>query len=192
MSNSTNNSLKIDPHASWLPLAARAQQTSDPRHKSMLEEVAAHMEAEIKAQLDPLMATLTAQPKYHFWRVGGVNMTLDGYDAVRGFYANMFESNGQQFEVVLDRIFVDDAGVITEGQVKQVYKREALAAMGVSSAGDRDIADHELWLSNAQLITVWPGDADAKLVGEDIYFGEDPMTTLTPISQDEIPDYYIL
>ena len=192
MATASNSALKINPHASWLPLAARASETSNPRHRTLLEEVAAHMEAEIKAQLDPLMETLTAQPVYHFWRVGGANMVLEGYDAVRGFYANMFENNGQQFEVVVERILVDDGGVITEGQVKQVYQRDALVAMGVTEIGTTPTTDHELWLSNAQLITVWPGDADAKLVGEDIYFGEDPMTTLAPITQEEIPDYYIL
>jgi hypothetical protein len=39
---------------------------------------------------------------------------------------------------------------------------------------------------------VWPADPEAKLVGEDIYFGEDPMSTLQPINKDEIPDYYKL
>ena len=33
-------------------------------------------------------------------------------------------------------------------------------------------------------------DSDLKLVGEDIYFGENPMETLKPINEDEIPDYY--
>jgi SnoaL-like protein len=183
---------KFDPHSSWLPLRARAATTENPRHKKLLEEVANHMEAEINGRLEPLMATLTAQPIYHFWRVGPENMVLKGYEAVAGFYSNMFNSGGEQFHVVLDRIIVDDGGVITEGQVRQVYKREALQAMGVTEANGHAITDHPLWLSNAQLITVWPADPQAKLVGEDIYFGEDPMTTLQPISAEELPDYYRL
>ena len=39
--------------------------------------------------------------------------------------------------------------------------------MGVSSAAGQSIETHDLWVSNTQLITVWPSDADAKLVGED-------------------------
>jgi hypothetical protein len=184
--------MKIEPHASWLALRERAASETNPRHKTLLTEVANHMEAEIKGQLEPLMATLTAQPVYHFWRVGPENMVLEGYDAVAGFYSNMFTTGGQQFQVVIDRIMVDDNAVITEGQVKQVYKSKDLAAMGATHSGGQALADHELWVSNAQLITVWPADPDAKLVGEDIYFGSDPMTTLTPITREEIPDYYVL
>ena len=182
----------INPHNSWLKLRAKAEACENAKHKTLLTEVANHMEAEIKGQIEPLMATLTEQPQYHFWRVGGQNMTLNGYEEVAGFYNNMFAMGGQQFEVVCDRIFVDDQGVITEGQVKQVNKSSVLVTMGINEIGGVAITDHELWLSNAQLITVWPAAAGNKLVGEDIYFGEDPMTTLTPITRDAIPDYYQL
>ncbi|MEM7003509.1 MAG: nuclear transport factor 2 family protein [Pseudomonadota bacterium] len=185
-------SQRFDPHASWAPLRERAAQTKNPRHKKLLNEVANHMEAEINGRHTELMSTLTTEPVYHFWRVGPENMVLQGREAVAGFYANMFQSGGQQFHVVLDRIVVDDGGVITEGQVRQVYRATDLAAMGITHAGDAEIDGSDLWLSNAQLITVWPADPEAKLVGEDIYFGEDPMQTLTPISADELPDYYVL
>lgn len=183
---------RFDPHASWLPLRERAAVTDNPRHKQLLEEVANHMEAEINGRLEPLMATLTAEPVYHFWRVGPENMVLRGYDAVAGFYSNMFTTGGEQFQVVLDRIIVDDGGVITEGQVRQVYKAQDLKAMGLNEVNGEAIDSHELWLSNAQLITVWPADPEAKLVGEDIYFGEDPMSTLQPIKREELPAYYKL
>jgi hypothetical protein len=185
-------SMPFDPHASWGPLRERAAREENPRHRKLLEEVANHMEAEINGRLEPLMATLTAEPVYHFWRVGPENMVLQGYDAVAGFYSGMFATGGQQFHVVLDRIVVDDGGVITEGQVRQVYKSADLKQLGVSEAGGQSIEDHELWVSNAQLITVWPADPDAKLVGEDIYFGADPMTTLEPIERGALPDYYVL
>lgn len=184
--------MKFDPHASWGPLRERAANTDNPRHKKLLQEVANHMEAEINGRLEPLMATLTAEPIYHFWRVGPENMVLEGYDAVAGFYSNMFETGGQQFQVVVERIIVDDNGVITEGQVRQVYPSAALKMMGVTEAQGQPIDAHELWISNTQLITVWPADPDAKLVGEDIYFGEDPMSTLQPIERDALPDYYVL
>ena len=184
--------MKFDPHASWQPLRERAAATDNPRHKKLLEEVANHMEAEINGRLEPLMATLTAEPVYHFWRVGPENMVLEGYDAVAGFYTNMFAGKGNQFQVVCERIIVDDGGVITEGQVRQVYKAADLSAMGVTEAAGEAIDAHDLWLSNAQLITVWPAAPDGRLVGEDIYFGADPMSTLTPIGADELPDYYQL
>ena len=58
---------KIDPHRSWLALAARASQEPNPRRRGLLLKVRDHMESEIKGQLEPLMATLTADPVYHFW-----------------------------------------------------------------------------------------------------------------------------
>ena len=183
---------RFDPHNSWLALRDRAAATDNPLHRQLLEGVASHMEAEIKGQLEPLMATLTDQPVYHFWRVGPENMVLEGYDAVAGFYSNMFATGGNQFQVVCERIFVDDGGVITQGQVRQVYKAADLSAMGITQAAGEAIGAHDLWLSDTQLITVWPAAPDGRLVGEDIYFGADPMSTLTPISADELPGYYQL
>ena len=184
--------MRFDPHNSWLALREKADQTDNATHKTLLLEVANHMEAEITGQLEPLMATLDPNPIYHFWRVGGENMILQGYEAVAGFYSNMFATGGQQFQVVCDRIFVDDTGVITEGQVRQVYKAEALSAMGLTHAPNAELSSSDLWMSHAQLITVWPRAADNKLRGEDIYFGEDPMQTLVPIQASDLPDYYQL
>ena len=82
--------LKIDPHASWKPLREHAETLASTRQKQLVSEVANHMEAEIKGQLEPLMATLTAEPVYHFWRVSDVNMILNGYEEVSNFYSNMF------------------------------------------------------------------------------------------------------
>ena len=159
--------LKIDPHKSWIPLREKADETENLSHKKLLNEVANHMEAEIKGQLDPLMNTLTAEPVYHFWRVSDVNMILNGYDEVSGFYSNMFENGGEQFEVVAKRIIVNDDGVITEGKVKQVYTKDNLKLMGLTSETFPNLDKSDLWLSNTQLITVWPSDPDLKLVGED-------------------------
>ena len=182
--------LKIDPHKSWLPLREKASEIENVNHKKLLNEVANHMEAEIKGQLEPLMNTLTAEPVYHFWRVSDVNMILNGYKEVSDFYSNMFQNGGEQFEVVTKRIIVNDGGVITEGKVKQVYTKDNLKLMGLTKDTFAEIDNSDLWLSNTQLITVWPSDPDLKLVGEDIYFGENPMETLRPINENEIPDYY--
>ena len=182
--------LKIDPHKSWIPLREKADEISNEKHKMLLNEVANHMKAEIKGQLDPLMNTLTAEPVYHFWRVSDVNMILNGYEEVSSFYSNMFQNGGEQFEVVTKRIIVNDDGVITEGKVKQVYTKDNLKLMGLTKDTFAEIDTSDLWLSNTQLITVWPSDPDLKLVGEDIYFGENPMDTLKPINENEIPDYY--
>ncbi len=181
---------KIDPHKSWLPLAARAATEPDARRRGLLLKVRDHMEHEIKGELDPLMATLTASPIYHFW--GNAPGVLEGRDVIRGFYSDMMARGGQQFEVVVDRIVVDDDAVITEGQVKQVYKGSTLLAMGMQELAGAPIAPDDLIMTTAQLVTVWPADADGLLIGEDIYFGHDPFRNAERIRREDLPDYYTL
>ena len=146
------------------------------------------MEHEIKGEIEPLMATLTAEPIYHFW--GDNPSIIQGFDAVKSFYLAMFSTNGQQFEVVVQRIVVDDGAVITEGHVKNVLKGESLQALGVEEVSGTAVAANDLFLTTAQLVTVWPADSNGKLVGEDIYFGENSMNRVERISRDQLPDYY--
>jgi SnoaL-like domain len=182
---------KIDPHASWIPLERAAAAETDARRAGLIREVARHMEAEIKGQLEPLMATLTDSPVYHFWG-NGPAMVLQGRDAVAGFYSGMFATGRQQFQVVVDKIIANQDNVVTEGQVKQVNRGRDLKAAGITQVGDVPVQDDDLWVSNAQLITVWPADKAGKLIGEDIYFGVNPMQTLTRITAADLPPYYKL
>lgn len=181
----------IEPHASWLPLQRAAAAEPDQRRAALIREVARHMETEIKGQLEPLMATLTAEPVYHFWG-NGPTMVLQGRDAVAGFYAGMFATGRQQFEVVVEKVIANADNVVTEGRVKQVHVGRDLKAQGITRVGDVEVRDDDLWLADAQLITVWPADADGKLIGEDIYFGQNPMQTLRRIERSELPPYFQL
>ncbi len=182
---------KIEPHASWLPLEARAKTESDPRVRALLTAVRDHMEHEIRGDLPALMATLTAAPLYHFWNPVG-SFVLEGREAVSGFYRNMIAAGGNQFEVVVAKIVADRANVITEGQVKQVQTGAALLAAGRTEVGGTAVKPDDLFLTCAQLVTVWPGDVDGKLVGEDIYFGEDALATAVRITRADLPAYHRL
>ncbi len=181
----------INPHQSWLTLEAQAEHESSARRKALIIEVRNHMEHEIKGRLDPLMDTLTAHPIYHFWG-GGEPSVIEGHEAVRAFYAGMFQTGGEQFEVVVDKVVTSDDHVITEGQVKQVYKGEALLAMDVATVGDVEVRGADLWLGGAQLVTLWPADAGGKLIGEDIYFGTSPLANLRKIEPCDLPPYFKL
>jgi hypothetical protein len=180
----------INPHQSWLELEARAAKTENELHRALLTEVRNHMEFEIKGNLEPLMDTLIAEPIYHFWR--DEPFTLEGAAAVRGFYENMIASKTNQFQVVTERIFVDDGGVITEGQVKQIYTGPMVQGMGVTELNGSPVTDDDLILTSTQLLTVWPAGEGAKLVGEDIYFGHNPFLNARRISASDLPDYYQL
>jgi len=185
----------IDPHASWAALERRAKDFSGSEHNekiaALILMVRDHMACEIKGEVDGLMATLTAEPVYHFWG-NGDPMVLEGRAAVEGFYRDMMSRGGNQFEVVVENVIADLDRVVTEGQVKQVYTAEMLAAMEMQDVNGAAVDSSELWLSNAQLITVWPNDGHGKLVGEDIYFGQSPFATLVPIERKDLPGYYQL
>jgi hypothetical protein len=182
--------IQIDPHKSWSALEARAELEPHDLHRALLLEVRDHMEHEIKGNLEPLMATLIAEPVYHFWSENP--FVLDGHAAVRGFYENMFAMGGNQFQVLIDRILVDDGGVVTEGQVKQVYRGSQIIAMGARELDGTAIAEDDLILTTTQLITVWPAGAAGKLVGEDIYLAHSPLRNARRIRADALPDYYRL
>ena len=182
---------KIEPHASWLPLETRVKSESDPRVRTLLQAVRDHMEHEIRGDLPALMVTLTAEPIYHFWNPAG-SFKLEGREAVAGFYANMIAAGGNQFEVVVQKIVADRGSVITEGQVKQVQTGAALLAAGRKEIGGAAVMPDGLFLTCAQLITVWPGDAEGKLVGEDIYFGEDALAAAVRITRADLPAYHRL
>ena len=178
----------IDPHQSWLALEKRAATEQDPRLCQLLNKVRDHMEFEIKGDLEPLMNTLIDEPVYHFWNENP--FVLRGSDQVRDFYQNMIASGRNQFEIVVERIVVDQDAVVTEGQVRQVYGGEVAQAMGATEVGGKPIQSDDLILTSTQLITVWPAAADGNLVGEDIYFGTSPFQDARRISTEDLPEYY--
>ena len=82
--------------------------------------------------------------------------------------------------------------MVTEGQVRSVYPTTALQSQGMTEINGVALTTSELWMSEAQLVTVWPNDGQGKLVGEDIYFGQSPLTTLRPIGTADLPAYFRL
>ncbi len=182
---------KIEPFKSWLPLEARAERETNPRIRAVVLEVRNHMEHEIRGNMAELMATLTAEPVYHFWNPAGP-FKLEGRAAVEGFYQNLIASGGNQFEVVVEKIVATEDCVVTEGKVKQVQKGAALLAAGIKEVQGKAVRDDELFLSCAQLVTLWPADVDGKLIGEDIYFGENALTTVVRIRREDLPKGYRL
>ena len=109
---------------------------------------------------------------------------------MRAFYSGMFDTGGQQFEVVVDKVVVSDNHVITEGQVKQVHKGVSLAAMGIGEVGGEPVEDDDLFVTTAQLVTLWPADEHDKLIGEDIYFGSNSFADVQRITREQLPPYY--
>jgi hypothetical protein len=83
--------------------------------------------------------------------------------------------------------FWGDNAFVLEGRTAVRGFYENLIAGGGTPIGDDDLI-----LTTTQLITVWPAGADAKLVGEDIYFGHSQLRNARRIRPEALPDYYRL
>ena len=167
----------FDPERTWAAVEARLERESDPARKALLAQVRDHMRSEVRGDFDTLMATLVDEPLYHFWGTdedGGPK----GREAVETFYRGMLASGGNRFHFEVERIFVDEGGVVTEGRMRQPMPGVLVAASGVREVDGEPVDPDASYLSEWQILTVWPAGPDGRLVGEDIYFGSPPMARL--------------
>jgi hypothetical protein len=178
--------MKLDPTRTWAAVEAAYEAETRPRHKALLRQVRDHMKTEVCGQLEPLMATLTAEPQYHIWGQGP-EAGPKGRAAVRGFYEALIGAGGNLFEFDVRKIVVDENTVVTEGRLRNAYPGAAVLAAGVSEVGGAPVDPDATYVGEAQLLTVWPADADGKLIGEDIYFGSSPFARLQKLAPGEEP-----
>lgn len=170
----------FDPERTWKPLEARIKAEQNPRCRGLLEQVRDHMRAEIRGEFDPLMATLIEDPQYHLWGIGE-EVGPKGLAAVSQFYQNMIASGGNRFEFSVERIVADETGVVTEGKMRTVTPGTDLLARGMTEMAGETIDPKADYMSEWQILTVWPGGEGGRLIGEDIYFGSTPTAEFTKI-----------
>jgi limonene-1,2-epoxide hydrolase len=170
-----SESLDFDPERSWLSLERRMREERNPRARQLLGSVRDHMRAEIRGELEPLMATLIDEPQYHFFGLGP-DMAPKGGAAVRAFYEQMIAGGGNRFEFQVERIVVDADSVITEGSMRQVVAGSAVIAAGVNEVDGAPVEAGRDYLGETWILTVWPAAPDGRLIGEDIWFGSPPMS----------------
>jgi hypothetical protein len=175
-----NQPSTFDPERSWESLEARIKTEANPKCRALLEQVRDHMRAEIRGEFDSLMATLIDEPRYHFWGIGPESGPK-GREAVSQFYQNMIDTGGNRFEFSVERIVADEKGVITEGKMRTVTPGSGLIAGGMTELSGEPIEPDANYLSEMQILTVWPADEAGRLIGEDIYFGSTPGTNFTKL-----------
>jgi hypothetical protein len=168
---------KFEPDQSWAPLEARISTETDPRRRQVLEQVRDHMRTEISGDLDGLMATLTDEPRYHFWGVP-VEGGPKGREAVGEFYRQMISGGGHRFHFDIERIVVDDDTVVTEGKIHQKISAAALSASGIEEVEGESLDGGATYISQTHIVTVWPMAPDGRIIGEDIYFGSPTLENL--------------
>jgi limonene-1,2-epoxide hydrolase len=169
--------IEFEPEKTWLAVEARMEAETNPRIRSNLEEVRNHMRAEIRGEHGPLMATLTKDPLYHMWGLPEESGPK-GRDAVSAFYANMIETGGNRFHFDVRRICADEGSVVTEGVMRSLFAGAVLEAMGIDEVEGEPVDAAGEYVSEWQILTVWPIDEAGKIIGEDIYFGSAPMKTI--------------
>jgi hypothetical protein len=168
---------QFDPERTWRPLDERIKTEKDPRCRQLLQQVSDHMRTEIRGEFDGLMATLTDDPQYHLWGIG-LEMGPKGRDAVATFYTDMIANGGNHFEFEIRRTVVDHDAVVTEGVIRVLMPGDAVIASGVTEVAGAPVDADAHYVSENQILTVWPVDEAGQIMGEDIYFGSPPLSSL--------------
>lgn len=156
------------------------------RERRMLTIVQAHARAEVERSLDGLMATLVAEPEYHFW-VQGKDMGPKGQAAVRAYYTDFVMSGGAVLESGVERLVIGADSIVQEGYIRNLVPVGVARRRGYAIP---DGVDHVL-LTYRNLV-VWPFD-DAE---ECLLFGEDAYTPLDldaweAVAESDLPQHYV-
>src|SRR5271166_1777857 len=149
-------------------LEKRLARTESPRHRHMLEVAIAHLKAEAALDLEGLMATLTADPQYHFW-ADGQDYGPKGADEVRGYYSQLVADRRGILEYDIDTIVLDDETLVTSGPIRAI-NRGSVAARRGWAVDDLD-ADYVVTM---RATILWPFSDAGELLGEDSGGGLDP------------------
>jgi hypothetical protein len=165
-------------------LVDRLAAETDPRRKANLEVVARHVDAEVRGDLDALMATLTTAPAYRY--LGATSSPGPvGADAVRAWYAQSVETGKNRLEFEIDNVLVDDHAVMTRGVFRHAYVGSELRARGHDES---TVPDPDAWyLVQYGALVLWPiSGSDGLIAGEDVYIAEAPRVE-RQLSEDEAP-----
>lgn len=156
--------------ASWRLLADRIGQEGDPRRRANLEVVARHVEEEVRGDLDALMATLVAEPRYTIWGASS-SVGPQGHAEVVAHYEAMFASGKSRLEYEVTRVTVDADSVVTDGVFRHAYQGRSLAGRVVPA---EEVEADTWYLVEYRCLVVWPISPDGLIEGEEIFSGEPP------------------
>lgn len=173
----------IDPDVSWRLMEQRLATATDPRHRQILEIVIAHTKHETAADLNGVLGTLSAHPDFHFW-TDGDDLGPKGADAVRNYYTALFASHAHLMEFDMDRMFLDDVGLMGEGFLRQIYPSHSAYQLGLIA----DDPGTDYLIEFRQLI-VWAIDADGMISSIDSY--NSGPSRVERLTRDQLPKAYL-
>jgi hypothetical protein len=169
----------IDQAVTWRKVEERLATEADPILRRNLEVLLAHMKSESQGDLDGLLTTLSDDVHYHAYGAPESSSPV-GKDGVRVFYENFIASGAGRLQLDIDRLVVDRDCILTEGVMRMAYPGRTLQAMGIA-VDDPDAS----YLYEARMATLWPFDADGKVLGEDTYTGSDGFAGIAERKLDE-------
>jgi hypothetical protein len=176
----------IDQAKTFRLLEERIARTTNPRHLVLLKRLLKHATAEAKPDLDVVMSTLGANPRYITWGAPP-DLSPVGRQAVQTFYEETIVKGGQFFfEMDMDRIVVDDDTIVTEGYMRTVYYGADAAQRGFPV--DDPTA---FYLMTVRMLTVWPFDADGFITGEETYTAFTTPDFLKKLEPTEVPQKFL-
>jgi len=175
----------IDRTKTFRLIEERIAKTTNPRHLLMLKRLLDHAVGEARLDLDLVMSTLVANPRYIAWGAPA-DLSPVGREAVRTFYEETIVKGGQWFlELDMDRIVVDDDTIVTEGVLRSLYYGADAASRGFP-VDDRD----GFYLLTLRMLVVWPFDADGFITGEETYSAITTPDFLKKIETSEVPQEF--
>ncbi len=169
--------------------------TENPRHLFLLHAYNRHRYLEMAGRYEEIFAPeMTVEhPVYHF-NVFGMNVTLDGREAVESVYREWTGTGQCIFYADDERLAVGDNLVCSTGGICQQTPGEVLAATGA----DVDV-DATYLVKNVEHM-IWLYDDRGRLVGEDVWEIDeskreiielDPAEVLTPQESDRLLEPFI-
>jgi hypothetical protein len=174
----------IDPTRTYTDIEARLAETTNPRHRLMLERLLQHARGEVEEDLEAVMGTLAPDPVYHIWS-GGPEMNPSGTENVRRFYIEQIFGKGRHcLESNKDRIIVADDAIITEGLLRSVMWGRDLIDTG-KAVDDAD----GYYLVQYRMLVVWPYDAEGRIIGEESW-SSIPKDSVRKIDAADAPDNF--
>ena len=175
----------IDPTKTYRLIEQRIAKTTNPRHLLMLNRLLQHAMGEANLDLDLVMSTLAANPRYIAWGAPE-DLSPVGRQAVQAFYEETIVKGGQWFlELDMDRIVVDDDTIVTEGYMRSVYFGADAAQRGFpvdDPAG--------FYLLTLRMLVVWPFDADGFITGEQTYSAITMPDFFKKLEASEVPQKF--
>jgi len=176
----------IDQTLTYRTIELKLEQTTNPRHRLMLERLLQHSRCEVDEDLEGVLATLAPSPVYRV-RSGGPEMNPIGTEAVRRFYVEQIYGKGRYcLESNKERILVSDDAIVTEALVRSVHWGQDLIDTG-TPVDDPDAVYLLTWDS----LIVWPYDEEARIIGEEGWSSRSGADYIRKITEADLPETFL-